>query len=163
MKAFVVLVLIGLVSGCVSDVSTEPPYDQMIGTTWRLKETFYIVEYLDDGGKPYIYPPDRKGGYDKGKIGETVHGKKILSGILKGEVLMITRVLKKKNIEIGNMYYPMMILAIGSTEVDERELNGYWLYRGFSDKGILNPEYAEKVSIATNPPPRGAEAGGGSK
>ncbi len=53
-----ILVAVGLLftfAGCWTtrkDVSQQKTYKDLVGTTWRLKQGLYIVEYVDGSGKP---------------------------------------------------------------------------------------------------------------
>jgi len=173
MKTLMTLVLLCMLSGCASDVSQELPHSRLIGTAWKLKTNAYVLELKYNYNKKRLYiVPCVKGRYyfsdwdyvyDESKIGQESDGSKVVGGLREGEILTIIRILKVPHIEMGTSYHPIMVPEKSNKWTGGEELDGEFLYDQYYDKGILNPEYAERVSIATNPPPRGAEGGSGSE
>ena len=180
MRTIMILFLACALSGCVTDVSQDPPHNKLIGTVWVLKTDAYVLEYGDTRGEFLITPNTERFGvyrefsiagkpYDERNIGRKVTGLKIVGGLRSGESLEVVRILKTSSIDMGTSYWPMMIPCKGNKWTVGKELNGENLYYGrdtsgklFYEQGILNPDYAEILSSVTNPPPRGAEGGSGS-
>ena len=174
MRFFALFMLLFALTGCVSDVSDIPPHNKLAGTVWKLKTDAYVIEFADNRRTYLIIPNTDKFGaylnykiigepYSEDNIGKKLEGVKIVGGLRAGEHLKVIRVEKHPHIEMGTWYIPVMIPEQSNQWTGDKELSGHKLYRNFYDKGILNPECAEIVSSATNPPPRGAEGGGGSE
>ncbi len=181
MRTVIILVLACVVSGCVTDVSQKAPHNKLVGTVWRLKTDAYVLEYGDTRGVFLITPNTERFGvyrefaiagkpYDEKNIGRKITGLKIVGGLRSGESLEVVRILKTSSIDMGTSYWPMMIPCKGNKWTGGKELDGESFYYGrdksgklFYGQGILNPEYVEIVTVETNPPPRGAEGGGGSE
>jgi len=181
MKIFVTLVLLCMLSGCVTDVSHEPPHNKLIGTVWRLKTDAYVIRFNDQRNQLYIIPNTKEFGgylrdysiegkpYDEKNIGRKIVGEKIVGGLRVGELLEVVRILKTSSMDMGTSYWPMMVPLKENKWTASRELNGEDLYYGrdgdgqlFYEQGVLNPEYAEVITVETTSP-QGAEAGSGSE
>lgn len=143
-----------LTSGCVSDISNELPHNHLIGTTWRVNQNMYVVENFDGYRGPLVVPceprfgvyiPHMKWDFDVKRIGESGEGERIIGAVLKGEIYKVGRVLKQKNIEMGDSYYPMAVSVDGNKWIGSQEVNLFLLYKDSVDKGVLNPDYVEKV------------------
>lgn len=154
MKNLIALLFGSVLFGCVSDVSTERPHRNLVNTEWKLKTDVYLIEYGDERGVYYVVAcvpenavllPHRDWQYNAKHVGRKDGPKKIVAGVAKGEVFRIVRVMKDPNPEVGTRYYPIARPALKKHWIGDREINFYWFYDGYSDIGILNPEFAEKV------------------
>ena len=140
--------------GCVNDVSNDYPHNKLLGTTWRLKVDAYVIEYNDNRGSFQLVPcsselfsglfPDRRFVYDEKYIGRSFKNKAVVAGLQKGDEITILRIEKDFNPELGLRIYPLAIIKNNNEYVDKKFLNLYWLYDGFTERGILNPKYAEE-------------------
>lgn len=158
MMKLVSFLLVGVICGCASDVSNTKPHSNLIGTTWKLKVDAYIIEYDDDRNNHRILPcspsqysgnfPDAKFEFKEANVGLHYNGTSIVGGLHKGTVLTIIRVTKDVHPEIGARFYPIATVERIDGEVGGGELNARLLYRGYHDKGILNPEYVDLIDRA---------------
>ena len=146
------LVCVILLSGCVTDVSRDPPHNKLVGTEWKLKTDVYVIEFNGSWNDLIIYPctkffsgslPDFDMTYKEENIGRSYNGRKVVAGYKKGTVFKIVRVLKKTEIEMGATWIPVMLPVDACSRI--KELDGYYLYWRVLGKGILDPEYAEPV------------------
>jgi len=148
--------LYAVCAGCTSDVSTKFPHSELVGTVWKLKTDAYVVENNDEKGvyrvipcvsDNYVYFPEWNWRYNEKNIGKKGDKEQIVAGLRKGDEFKIIRVVKDPNPEIGTRCYPFAIPLVENKGIGRKEINAQLLYRDFYDKGILNPEYAEKVVV----------------
>jgi hypothetical protein len=159
MKYLTILILLSLLSGCASgwntDVSNEPPYNQLVKTQWKMKTDAYIVEYQDQR-RVYIispckspfwvaFPPDWKREYNENNIGNSVNGEKVVGGLRTGEILEIVSVVKNSHIEMGKSYHPMMIPNQTNAWTKSKVLDGAAFYRYSDDKSMLDTNYVVRI------------------
>ncbi len=163
-----------MISSCLyidKDVSSIPPHNQLVNSVWKLKTDAYIVVYKSDPNYLFLVPcssklghpkigsqwlPDRSIIYKETNIGRVYDQGylKVIGGLRKGELIKINKVVDsyRYGIGFGSVYLPM-VTPIKSNQITQSKnislelyySNGSGSLNDFCYKGILNPEYAERV------------------
>ena len=132
-----ILIAVGLlfvVTGCWTtrkDVSHQKAYKDLVGTTWRLKQGLYIVEYVDGSGKPGVLKTASHATEgEETVVDEKNIGKTFLDTIIKGILPKGTEIRVVSVIEIDSFegYDPFDIMVRPT-----RELGGKWPKLGGGD------------------------------
>jgi hypothetical protein len=153
----IALVLACLLSGCIrtSSVADELPHSNLIGF-WRLKTDCYIVENVNDShecslvpcvAEMYLDMPNGNCSFDVKRLGEFDGAMLIVACIGAGNFLYIEGVNKTESYSFGPRFTP--VVSFNNIRI-YREAKAHLYYYGFEDKGILNPELAERVSMPPN-------------
>lgn len=146
-------------SSCVSNVSDTAPHSNLVGTTWKLKQDAYIIEYYDSRGNFYIIPclpkfygyiPGEGELYREENVGRKDNKIRIVGGLRSGELFKVAQVTEVRSFEMGTSFDPMIIPLKSNRWTGVKKLNAAHFYDGypygkFHDKGILNPDYVVRI------------------
>lgn len=152
-----ILAISGFLSSCVSDVSKQPPYNQLVGTTWRLKTDAFVVKYYDTRKsivvpcvkEESIYlPSEGDWEYSEEKFGRNDGECMIQGGLRSGQLLYINRVEKHPSFEMSTSYIPIGLARDKNGNSKEYHLDllyDSYTHGQLNPEGKLNPKYAERV------------------
>lgn len=154
-RSFLVVVVLFVWTGCWTtrkDVSHQTPYNELVGTTWRLKEGLYIVEFVDGSGKPGVLSTASHA--TKGQ--ETVVDAKntgktfldtIIKGVLpKGTEIRVLSVIEEKTVE--NHSFDVGVRPLGELGDKWPKLIGYDIQESgwFKDEDTGSETYQVKMN-----------------